>query len=67
MAIILYACMLWPCSTKQLTIRLFFPRILAVVCGGLWWFVCISLVSLPIVQNSGGDLRWFAVVCDGLR
>ena len=38
------------------------------VCGGLWWFACISLVSLPIVPNSGvlcGRLRWFVVVCGG--
>ena len=42
------------------------------VCGGLWWFSCISLVSLPIVPNDGGDLCcgglwWFAVICCGLR
>ena len=30
------------------------------VCGA-----CISLVSLPIVPNSGGDLWWFAVICVG--
>ena len=30
---------------------------MAVVCGGLWWFACIPLVSLPIVPNSGGGLR----------
>ena len=28
---------------------------------------CISLVSLPIVPNSGGGLRRFMVVCGGLR
>ena len=36
------------------------------VYGGLWWFACISLVSLPIVPNYGGDLWWFAVMCGGL-
>ena len=36
----------------------------AVVCGGL---PASSLVSLPIVPNSGGDLRWCAVVCGDLR
>ena len=61
---------------QKWTIRLFFTRILAVVCsglqwfavvcGGLWWFSCISLVSLPIVPNAGGDLRRFAVICGGL-
>ena len=30
------------------------------------WFACISLVSLPIVPNSGGDLWLFAVICGGL-
>ena len=25
-----------------------------------------SLVTLPIVRNSGGDLWWFAVMCGGL-
>ena len=35
----------------------------AVVCGGL---PASSLVSLPIVQNSGAsDLWWFAVMCGG--
>ena len=34
--------------------------------GGLQWFSCISLVSLPIVPNAGGDLWWFVVVCGGL-
>ena len=41
-----------------------------VICGGLRWFACIPLVSLPIVPNSGGDLQWFVVilvVCGGLR
>ena len=37
------------------------------VCGGFWWFACISLVSLPIVPNSGGDLWWFAVICGGVQ
>ena len=39
-----------------------------------WWFAVVcrrlpasSLVSLPIVPNSGGDLWWFAVMCGGLR
>ena len=32
----------------------------------LWSVGCISLVSLPIVPNYGGDLQWFVVVCDGL-
>ena len=31
------------------------------VCGGLP--TGISLVSLPIVPNSGGDLWWFAGIC----
>ena len=35
----------------------------AVVCGGLRWFACFPLFSLPIVPNSGGDLWWFAVIC----
>ena len=33
------------------------------VCGGL---PTSSLVTLPIVLNSGGDLWWFAVMCGGL-
>ena len=40
------------------------------VCSGLWWFACTSLVSLPIVANSGGDVWWFAGICancGGLR
>ena len=51
--------------------RFFFSRILAVVCSGLQWFAVVcgglsaSLVSLPIVPNSGGDLWWFAVICGG--
>ena len=38
------------------------------VCGGLRWFACFPLFSLPspIVPNSGGDLWWFAVICGGL-
>ena len=32
------------------------------VCGGL---PASSLISLPIVPNSGGDLWWFAVMCGG--
>ena len=28
--------------------------------------IASSLVTLPIVPNSGGDLRWFAVMCGGL-
>ena len=32
------------------------------VCGGL---PASSLVSLPIVPNSGGDLWWCAVMCGG--
>ena len=28
------------------------------ISSGLWWFACIYLVSLPIVPNCGGDLRW---------
>ena len=54
----------------KLAIRLFFTRILVVVCsglrwvcGGLRWFACFSP---PIVPNSGGGLWWFAVVCGGL-
>ena len=33
------------------------------VCGGL---PASSLVTLPIVPNSGGDLWWFAVMYGGL-
>ena len=47
----------------KLAIRLFFTRILVVVCSGLRWFACFPLFSLPIVPNSGGDLWWFAVIC----
>ena len=36
------------------------------VCGGLLRFACISLVSLHIVINSGGDLLWFAKIYGGL-
>ena len=36
------------------------------VCGGLRWFACFPLFSLPIVPNSGGDLWLFAVICGGL-
>ena len=42
--------------------------------SGLQWFVVVcgglpasSLVSLPIVPNSGGDLWRFAVMFGGLR
>ena len=42
-------------------------RWFSVVCGGFWRFACISLVSLPIVPNSGGDLWWFAVICGGVQ
>ena len=34
-----------------------------VVCSGL---PASSLVTLPIILNSGGDLSWFAVMCGGL-
>ncbi len=50
----------------KLAIRLFFTRILVVVCSGLRWFACFSSFSPPIVPNSGGGLWWFAVVCGGL-
>ena len=53
----------------KLAIRLFFTRILVVVCSGLrglQWFVCFSSFSPPIVSNSGGGLWWFEVVCGGL-
>ena len=50
----------------KLAIRLFFTRILVVVCGGLRWFACFSSFSPPIVPNSGGGLWWFEVVCGGL-
>ena len=33
------------------------------VCGGL---PVSSLVTLPIVPNSGGNLWWFVVMCGGL-
>ena len=33
------------------------------ICSGL---PASSLVTLPIVPNSGGDLWWFAVKCGGL-
>ena len=36
------------------------------VYGGLRWFACFPLFSLPIVPNSGGDLWWFAVICGRL-
>ena len=50
----------------KLAIRLFFTRILVVVCSGLRWFACFSSFSPPIVPNSGGGLWWFVVVCGGL-
>ena len=69
----IYACMLWPGSTKQLTIRLFFSsysgsglRWFAVVCGGLsafLWFHCLSSKILVVIC---GGLRWFVMVCGGL-
>ena len=34
------------------------------LCGGL---PASSLVTLPIVPNSGGDLWWFAVMCGSVR
>ena len=46
---------------------LFLSQILVVDCGGLGWFACFPLFSLPIVPNSGGDLWWFALICGGLR
>ena len=54
-------------NQKNGQLESFFPRILAVVCSGLWWFACITLVSQPIVPKSGGALWWFAVICGGLR
>ena len=59
-----YAFVLWPGSTKKWTIRIFYFSYCG---GGLWWFACISLVSLAIVPNSGGGLWSFAVVCGHLR
>ena len=50
---------------KKWTIRLFFSRILVVVCGGLWWFACIVSGFTAYAPNSGGDLWWFAVMCGG--
>ena len=52
-----YACVLWPgpggrFNQKKWIIRLFFSRILVVVCGGLWWFAVVC-----------GGLWLFAVVC----
>ena len=46
---------------------LLLSQILVVDCGGLGWFACFPLFSLPIVPNSGGDLWWFALICGGLR
>ena len=38
------------------------------VCGGLWRFACISLVSQILVVICGAlGLRWFVVVCGHLR
>ena len=51
---------------KKWTIRLFFSRILVVVCSGLWWFACIVSGFTAYVSNDGGDLWWFAVMCGGL-
>ena len=50
---------------KKWIIRLFFSRILVVVCGGLWWFACIISGFTAYAPNSGGDLWWFAVMCGG--
>ena len=50
----------------KLEIRLFFTRILVVVCSGLRWFACFSSFSQPTVPNYGGGLWWFEVVCGGL-
>ena len=50
---------------KKWTIRLFFSRILVVVCGGLWWFACIVSGFTAYAPNAGGDLWWFAVMCGG--
>ena len=64
----IYACVLWPGSTKICTIRLSFfsysgGGLQWFAALGLWWFAYISLVSLPIVPNSGGDLWSFAMIC----
>ena len=60
----------------KLAIRIFFTRILVVVCSGLRWFalVCGGLpafhrfhcLSSHILVVVCGGLRWFVVVCGGL-
>ena len=54
-------------NQKNGQLLFFSSGIQAVVGSGLWWFACISLVSLPIIPNSGGDLWSFAVICGRLR
>ena len=51
----------------KLAIRLFFTRILVVVCGGLPAFLRFHRLSSQILVVVCGGLRWFAVVCGGLR
>ena len=72
----MYDCVLWPFSTKKMDNWTLFSRILVVVWGGLWWFVCIVSGFSAYAPNSGGDvwwfwffsggLWWFAVICGGL-
>ena len=61
----------------KLAIRLFFTRILVVVCSGLRWFAVVCLLFIVFTAHRPqfwwwfvvvcGGLWWFAVVCGGLR
>ena len=50
----------------KLAIRLFFTRILVVVCGDLPAFHRFYRLSSQIMVVACGGLRWFVVVCGGL-
>ena len=50
----------------KLAIRLFFTRILVVVCGGLPAFHRFHRPLSPILVVVCGGLRWFVVVCGSL-
>ena len=50
----------------KLAVRLFFTRILVVVCSGLPAFLRFHSLSYQIMVVVWGSLRWFVVVCGGL-
>ncbi len=51
----------------KLAIRLFFTRILVVVCSGLRWFAVVCLLFIVFATHRPQFWWWFVVVCGGLR